>query len=40
MPSLREKIAFYLEDIETPIGLITNLVILLLILGSTGIFVI
>ncbi len=40
MKSLKEKVAFYLEDIETSIGLITNLVILLLILASAGIFVI
>ena len=40
MKSLKEKVAFYLEDIETSIGLITNLVILLLILASVGIFVI
>ena len=40
MSSLREKIAFYLEDIETPIGLVTNLIILFFILLSAGIFVI
>ena len=40
MLSLREKIAFYLEDVETPIGLTTNLIILVLILASAGIFVV
>ncbi len=40
MGSIKEKIAFYLEDIETPTGLVINLVILLLILCSAGIFVI
>ena len=40
MPSIREKIACYLEDIETTIGLVTNLGILLLILFSAGIFVV
>ncbi|MDJ0575742.1 MAG: ion transporter [Xenococcaceae cyanobacterium MO_234.B1] len=40
MSSLKEKIAFYLEDIETPIGLVTNLLILFFILLSAGIFVI
>jgi voltage-gated potassium channel len=36
---LREKISFYLEDIETPIGKIINLFITALVLVSTGIFV-
>lgn len=40
MSSFREKIAFYLEDIESPIGLIINLAILFLILFSAGIFVV
>ncbi len=40
MPSIREKIAFYLENIQTPIGLVTNLVILLSILFSAVIFVV
>ena len=39
MPSLREKIAFYLEDIETSLGLAVNLIVLGLILLSSGIFV-
>jgi voltage-gated potassium channel len=37
---LREKISFYLEDIETPIGRIINLVIASLVLASTAIFVV
>ncbi|PSF39519.1 Ion transporter [Aphanothece hegewaldii CCALA 016] len=37
--SIREKIAFYLEDITTPIGLILNLCILGLILLSLLIYV-
>ncbi|GAB4529947.1 MAG: ion transporter [Pleurocapsa sp.] len=37
--SWQEKIAFYLEDTETIIGLWLNLVILFLILFSSGIFV-
>jgi voltage-gated potassium channel len=36
---LRDKISFYLEDIETPIGRIVNLAIASLVLVSTGIFV-
>ncbi|MEM9276394.1 MAG: ion transporter [Cyanobacteria bacterium P01_F01_bin.143] len=36
---MKEKIAFYLEDIETPIGLTINLIILGLILLSLVIFV-
>jgi voltage-gated potassium channel len=36
---LREKISFYLEDIETPLGRIINLLITILVLVSTGIFV-
>lgn len=36
---LRQKIAFYLEDIETPIGRSINLVIAGLVLVSSGIFV-
>jgi voltage-gated potassium channel len=36
---LREKIAFYLEDIETPVGKGINLAIALLVLVSSGIFV-
>ena len=39
MPSLREKIAFYLEDIETSLGLAINIIVLGLILLSSGIFV-
>ena len=39
MPSLREKTAFYLEDIETSLGLAINLIVLGLILLSSGIFV-
>ncbi len=37
--SIKEKIAFYLEDIETPIGLTINLIILGLILLSLVIFI-
>lgn len=40
MSSIKEKVAFYLEDIESPLGLITNLVVLFFILGSAAIFVI
>lgn len=36
---MKEKVAFYLEDIETPIGLTINLIILGLILLSLVIFV-
>ncbi len=36
---LREKIGFYLEDIETPTGKIINLTIASLVLLSSGIFV-
>ena len=36
---MKEKVAFYLEDIETPIGLTINLIILGLILLSLAIFV-
>ena len=36
---IKEKVAFYLEDIETPIGLTINLIILGLILLSLVIFV-
>ena len=39
MLSLREKTAFYLEDTETILGLTINLVVLGLILLSSGIFV-
>ena len=39
MPSLREKTAFYLEDTETSLGLAINLIVLGLILLSSGIFV-
>lgn len=39
MPSLREKIAFYFEDIETSLGLAINLTVLGLIVLSSGIFV-
>ena len=39
MPSFREKIAFYLEDTETTLGLSINLIVLGLILLSLGIFV-
>jgi voltage-gated potassium channel len=39
MESLRRKIAFYLEDIETPIGKIINLLITSLVLLSSVIFV-
>ena len=39
MPSLREKTAFYFEDIETSLGLAINLIVLGLILLSSGIFV-
>jgi voltage-gated potassium channel len=37
--SLRQKIAFYLEDIETPIGRAVNLAIAELVLLSSAIFV-
>lgn len=37
---LRENIAFYLEDIETPIGRVINLVIAGLVLLSSAIFVV
>jgi len=37
--SLRQKVAFYLEDTDTTIGLCSNLSILGLILLSSGIFV-
>jgi voltage-gated potassium channel len=37
---LREKIAFYLEDMETPVGNGINLAIAVLVLISSGIFVI
>lgn len=37
--SLREKIAFYLEDITTPIGITLNLTLLGLIVISLGIFI-
>ena len=37
--SLRQKISFYLEDIETPIGKAVNLTIATLVLLSSGIFV-
>ncbi len=36
---IKKKVAFYLEDIETPIGLIINLIILGLILLSLAIFI-
>ena len=36
---LRDKIAFYLEDIEHPIGRVVNLLITGLVLVSTGIFI-
>jgi voltage-gated potassium channel len=36
---LREKVAFYLEDVETPIGIVINLTILGLIVLSLVIFV-
>lgn len=36
---MKEKVAFYLEDVETPIGLTINLIILGLILLSLAIFV-
>ncbi len=39
MPSLREKIAFYLDDVETSVGLGINLTILGLILLSSVIFI-
>jgi voltage-gated potassium channel len=35
----REKIEFYLKDLETPIGKVINLTIALLVLVSSGIFV-
>ncbi len=37
--SFKEKIAFYLDDLETPIGLSINLIILILILISLAIFI-
>jgi voltage-gated potassium channel len=37
---LREKISFYLEDIETPVGRGINLTIGILVLISSGIFVV
>jgi voltage-gated potassium channel len=39
MMSFRSKIAFYLEDVTTAIGLTVNLIILVLILVSLGIYV-
>ncbi|PSB03521.1 ion transporter [Merismopedia glauca] len=39
MESFRKKVAFYLEDIETPIGRTINLLITSLVLLSSGIFV-
>jgi voltage-gated potassium channel len=36
---LTEKISFYLEDIDSPIGKVVNLLITALVLISTGIFV-
>lgn len=39
MLSFRAKIAFYLEDVTTAIGLTVNLLILALILLSLGIYV-
>jgi voltage-gated potassium channel len=39
MNSLREKVAFYLEDIETPLGRAITLFITALVLVSSGIFV-
>jgi voltage-gated potassium channel len=39
MMQLREKIAFYLEDIETPLGRAVTLFITALVLVSSGIFV-
>lgn len=39
MLSLREKIAFYLEDIDTPLGKGINLFITGLVLVSSGIFI-
>ncbi|HEY9812714.1 MAG TPA: ion transporter, partial [Candidatus Sericytochromatia bacterium] len=38
--SIKEKIAFYLEDIETPLGKLINLSITGLVLLSSIIFVI
>lgn len=38
--SLREKIAFYLDDIESPLGRIINLLITGLVLVSSAIFVV
>ena len=35
----RDRVLFYLEDIESPIGKTVNLVITGLVLVSTGIFV-
>lgn len=37
---LRQRIAFYLEDIETPLGRAINLVVVGLVLLSSAIFVI
>ena len=37
--SFREKIAFYLEDVESPIGLIVNLIVVFLIFLSLAMFV-
>lgn len=39
MMQLREKVAFYLEDIETPLGRVVTLFITALVLVSSGIFV-
>ncbi|MCU0551920.1 MAG: ion transporter [Leptolyngbya sp. Prado105] len=39
MIQLREKVAFYLEDIETPLGRAVTLFITALVLVSSGIFV-
>ena len=39
MYSLIKKVAYYLEDFETPIGLAIDLIILVLILLSLGIFI-
>jgi voltage-gated potassium channel len=37
--SLKQSIAFYLEDIETPVGRAINLIITALVLVSSAIFV-
>jgi voltage-gated potassium channel len=37
---LQQKIGFYLEDIETPIGKLVNLIITGLVLTSSAVFVI